>query len=92
MEIKEFNEMVIQQFTDEITDLVFLYIQNDEKLMSTYLDLISKKNRHTVNAQLGKFIKDRFNVDNVIDDNGNTKRKEAKSVLIKTKYTQHLKE
>jgi hypothetical protein len=91
MEIKEFNDKVITQFTDEITDLIFLYIQNDEKLMSKYLDLISEKNRQTVNAQLGKSIKEKFGVDNVIDEKGNTKRKEAKSILIKTKYTQHLR-
>lgn len=89
MEKKDFNNEVITRFTSEITDLVFQYIQKDEDLMSKYLDLISKNTRQSVNASLGKAIAQKFAIDNAIDDNGFTLKKEAKSILIKTKFTEH---
>lgn len=89
MEIKDFNDKVIKKFTNEITDLIFLYIQNDEELMTEYLDLLSTKDRKTVNSQLGKAIKKKFDVENDIDDDGNSIRNEPRSVLIKTLYTAH---
>lgn len=88
MSIKDFNEKVISRFTDEITDMVFQYILDDEELMDIYLDLISEHDRKTVNSQLGKAIKIRFNIDN-ISVNGEIQKGDPKCVLIKTNYTRH---
>jgi hypothetical protein len=86
-----FAEKVLKQFTEVITDNVFLYIQNNEELLQDYLDAISTSKRQTVNALIGKMIAKRFEVANDIDEKGNTIRKNPQSVLIKTKYTRHSK-
>ena len=88
MDIKEFNNEVIERFANEMTDLIFQYILEHDDLMSNYLDLISEKGRHTVNSQLGKSIKTRFNVENV-DIDGNILKGNPNCVLIKTQYTKH---
>lgn len=89
MEKKDFNNEVITRFTSEITDLIFQYIENNEDLMCKYLDLVSKNTRQGVNASLGKAIAQKFLIDNAIDDNGFAQKEEAKSILIKTKFTKH---
>jgi len=86
-----FAKKVLTQFTEDITDNVFLYIQNNEELLQDYLDAVSVSKRQTVNALLGKMIAKRFEVSNDIDEKGNTIKKNPQSVLIKTKYTQHSK-
>lgn len=88
MSLSKFNNDLLEKFTEEITDLVFQYIMDNEELMDKYLDLISKNTRKTVNSQLGKAIKNKFGVDN-IDDNGEIVKGNPKCVLIKTKYTKH---
>ncbi len=82
---KQFNDKALKLFTEEITDLVFLYIQNNKDLMNDYLDLISEYDRHSVNAQLGLDVKEWFGLDNIAQDGI------PKSVLIKTLYTRHKK-
>ncbi|MFV0419159.1 MAG: hypothetical protein ACK5KT_10570 [Dysgonomonas sp.] len=87
-----FAEEVIQAFTKDLTDNVFLYIQENEELLQMYLDAISESDRKTVNSVLGKLIKKRFDVKNEIDDKtGRFEKGEPKSVLIKTTYTKHSK-
>jgi hypothetical protein len=88
MSTKEFNERVIHLFTDEITDIIFQYVLDNDELMCYYLDLISEHGRKTVNSQLGKAIKVRFDIDNINDD-GNVQKGDPKCVLIKTEYTKH---
>ena len=90
MEIKEFNNKVIERFTADITDIIFQYIMEDDELMSNYLDLVSAKTRQIVNSHLGKAIKQRFEIENQIDEKtGKSIKKEANCVLIKSKYTKH---
>ena len=87
----DFVNRVIKEFTLNITDNVFLYIQNDEELRDLYLDAISASDRKTINSLLGKAIANRFEVDNVLDDEGETVKGEPTNFLIKTKYTKHEK-
>lgn len=78
----EFANKVINQFSSEITDLVFQYIENDEKLMLQYLRVISDYKLDKVNQTLGSSIKQRFNLDN------DGRESNPKSKLIKS-YTVH---
>lgn len=89
MEKKEFNDLVIKRFTSEITDIIFQYIQGNDDLMCKYLDLVSQNTRKSVNASLGKAIAKQFKIDNALDENGLSVRKDANSILIKTKFTEH---
>ena len=43
MPIKKFADEVLSKFSKEITDQVFLSIQNDRELMHEYLRLVSKE-------------------------------------------------
>lgn len=87
----DFVNLVIKEFTLNITDNVFLYVQNDEELRDLYLDAISSSDRKTINSLLGKAIANRFEVDNVMDEEGKIVKGEPISFLIKTKYTKHEK-
>lgn len=77
-----FAQNVFSRFYEELTDLVFLYIENDRELMHQYLRLVSENNLDTVNKALGKKIKEKFSVDN-LDVN-----RSPKSKLIQS-YTKH---
>lgn len=50
---------------EDITDLVFLEIEKDEELLDEYNDLVKAKDRHTINTQIGKIIKDYWNLNNL---------------------------
>ena len=65
MELSEFNEEVLKRFSLEITDLVFLMIQEDRDLMQMYLAAVGNKGKGAVNRSLGKAIKARFKLDNL---------------------------
>jgi hypothetical protein len=82
MTTEEFAQNVVGRFSEEITDLVFLYIENDKELMHDYLRLVSEKGLDSVNMNLGMKIKEKFNVDN-IGRTGDTKSKLIQS------YTKH---
>lgn len=88
MTTNEFNNKVIERFSAEMTDKIFQYIIENNDLMDQYLDLVAEKGRKTVNAQLGKAIKVRFDVENLEEDDVTIKGN-PKCVLIKTKYTKH---
>ena len=77
--MKSFLDNVMNQFSSSITDEIFLMIQNDRKLMKEYLDLVSNNNLKTVNQQIGKRVKLRFNLTN--DD---IRQNEPKSTLIQS--------
>lgn len=65
----EFANKVINQFCNEITDLVFQYIENDEELMLEYLRVVSDHNLDKTNQTLGFSIKQRFNAElKVLDE------------------------
>jgi hypothetical protein len=51
---------------ENITDLFFLEIENDEKLLEEYRDLvISGKGDLSINQQLGKIVKEYWNLENL---------------------------
>ena len=83
METKEFANKVVTQFCDELTDLLFLYIENDKELMLEYLRLVSDHSLDTVNQDLGLQFKEKFFVSNK-DRNDNPK---SKLIMSYTKHT-----
>ena len=82
MTTEEFAQKVADKFNEELTDLVFQYIENDAELMHDYLRLVSDKDLDTVNKALGRKIRERFGVDNLGRSNN------PKSKLIQS-YTKH---
>ncbi|MBK8164428.1 MAG: hypothetical protein IPK64_00540 [bacterium] len=60
MTISEFNELVLLRFTQELTDRVFLMIQEDRELMQLYLDAVGEHGKQAVNSHLAKAIGERF--------------------------------
>ena len=81
-ELRDFFDEVFAEFNKEITDKVFLKIQNDSVLMKKYLDMVEKKGRHTVNQKLGEAVKNEYDLPNT------AKCEEPESTLIET-YTEH---
>ncbi len=78
--LNDFKDKVLDQFCEDITDRVFLMIQNDRELMQDYLDVLSSGNaRKSINSELAKEVKRRFNL-----MNQGVKNKEPKSTLIKS--------
>lgn len=60
MEISEFNEVVLLRFCQELTDRVFLMIQEDRGLMQLYLDAVGEHGKQAVNSHLAKAVGERF--------------------------------
>lgn len=73
---KEFTNKVMNRFTEEITDQVFLFIQKDKELLRDYLHLLNESKLNSVNSNIAKAIKSRYNLTN-LDSKG-----EPKSLLI----------
>jgi hypothetical protein len=82
MTTKEFAQKVVEKFSLELTDQLFLYIENDKELMQDYLRVITENGIHKTNKDLGAEFKELFFVDNLEETD------QVKSKLIKT-YTQH---
>jgi hypothetical protein len=83
MNLNEFKEKALTQFTREITDLFFLYIENDEELMHDYLRVIGRDvDLDTTNKKLGEAVKSWFRL-----ENGEVNQ-EPMSKLIES-YTEH---
>lgn len=79
MDTNTFITTVLNRFSQEITDEVFLMIQNDRELMHMYLTLISKNDQGSVNRSLGKAVKARYGLDNLP-----TREDNPRSSLIKS--------
>jgi hypothetical protein len=60
IKIDDFTNKVLNSYSKEITDQVFLYIQNDRELMHEYLTLINSNDIRYVNSQIAKAIKERY--------------------------------
>jgi hypothetical protein len=83
MNLNEFKEKALTQFTKEITDLFFLYIENDDELMHDYLRVIGREgDLDTTNKKLGEAVKSWFRL-----ENGEINQ-EPMSKLIES-YTEH---
>jgi hypothetical protein len=78
----DYADNLIQKFTREITDRVFLYIEGDQELKRQYDALVAGKRPEPVNQVIGRKVKERFNLD---DDGESTT---PKSKLIQT-FTLH---
>jgi len=79
MAIKKFADKVLDKFSKEITDQIFLSIQNNRELMHEYLRLISENSIDTVNQQIGKAVKNRYKLNNT-----DSKQDDPKSTLIQS--------
>ena len=58
--IAEFNELVLLRFSQELTDRVFLMIEEDRELMQIYLDAVGQHGKQAVNSHLAKAARERF--------------------------------
>jgi hypothetical protein len=76
MEVKDFAEKLISHKNKEITDEIFLLIQNNKEFMQDYLELVQKNGLKAVNQQIGKIIKNVYKLDNDV------RQYEPKSTLI----------
>jgi hypothetical protein len=86
MDLQQFEQKALSKFTKEITDMFFLYIENDSDLMHDYLRVIGRtSNLDDTNMALGAAVKKWFEL-----ENGNLNR-EPKSKLIES-YTEHSKQ
>ncbi len=63
-DVTEFADEVISQMNKSITDKIFLLIQNDKTLMHKYLRLVEEHKLHPVNMQIGKRIKEKYDLTN----------------------------
>ena len=60
-ELDNFKDKVINIFSEQLTDKVFLMIQNNRELMREYLAVIEKsKSLAYVNSEIAKEVKKRY--------------------------------
>jgi len=82
MDINQFSKLVCDNFTNDITDRVFLTIENDRELLKKYLEIVAENGLIETNSHLGMFIKKYF------DLNNNEECDTPKSKIIQS-YTKH---
>jgi hypothetical protein len=76
IEIKEFKQKVMDKFCEELTDQVFLMIEQDRNLLHEYMLLIAQnKSLSNINSQIAKAVKNRFDLDNKHQENKNPNSK-----------------
>lgn len=69
-ELNDFKEKVVDMYTEQLTDKVFLMIQNDRELMKEYLSIVEKSSSlKYINSEIAKEIKKRYNLDNLGEKN-----------------------
>jgi hypothetical protein len=64
MTANEYADKVVREFLRNITDHIFLYIQNTENLMREYQTTVNKEGLQHVNATIGKRAKEIFDLEN----------------------------
>ncbi|MBU2492345.1 MAG: hypothetical protein KJ571_06930 [Bacteroidetes bacterium] len=79
--ITAFAEKVLDKFSNEITDQVFLMIENNKELLQNYLEIVSNEGLDNVNQTLGKKVKEYFKLEN-LEENQNPKSKLIKSYTV----------
>ncbi len=85
MNLKEFQDKALEQFTREITDTFFSYIEDDPELMHDYLRIIDRESDlDTTNKKLGEAVKNWFRLEN------GEMNDEPGSYLIES-YTEHIR-
>jgi len=60
----EYAEKVVLEFMRNITDHVFLNIQQNEELMREYQTEVNRYGLQAVNTSIGRKVKDLFNLEN----------------------------
>lgn len=62
--LNDFKKKVVDEFTTQLTDKVFLMIQNDKELMKEYLSIIEEGSSLAyINSEIAKEIKKRYDLD-----------------------------
>lgn len=85
MTLNEFQIHTLTEFTREITDLFFLYIEENKDLLQEYQRVIGRESSLDVtNRNLGLAVKEWFNLENGNENN------DPMSHLIRS-YTEHYK-
>jgi hypothetical protein len=69
VQIDAFVKKVIDHKNKQITDEVFLLIQNDRKFMREYLRLVETDKLNVVNMRIGKQVKAAYNLTNAATRN-----------------------
>ena len=67
MEPKDIAQKAIEKLNKQITNEVFLIIQNDKNLMHNYLKAIEKKGLDIVNRAIGMEVKKQYKLVNIDD-------------------------
>ena len=62
-DISQFTQSVLNEFTERLTDQVFLFIENDRELLGQYLHTVEGKELDTVNAHIAQAIKRHFGLE-----------------------------
>lgn len=89
MSLEEFQQEALEKFVKEITDQLFLFIENDSDLFQKYQRVIGRESSiDQTNKDIGKFIKEYLNLDNIKKNNRPSECKKTKSKLISS-YTEH---
>ncbi len=81
-DINDFIQKEMDYFGKNITDWVFLSIENSKESMQEYLDLVGKYGKENINRQIGKEIRRKFGLGN------SEKETNPRSKLIKS-HTKH---
>ncbi|WP_166962046.1 hypothetical protein [Yeosuana marina] len=79
MDVKQFMNQVFEKFNSQITDEIFLCIENDKSLLHDYLKLIETNKLNVLNSNIAKSIKAKYGL-----ENKDLKNKTPKSKLIQS--------
>jgi len=82
MNANDYAQQVVRNFITDITDYVFLAIEQNDKLMREYMTNVNRYGLDTLNKAIGLAVKEQLNLEN---DGENDK---PQSRLIKI-YTRH---
>lgn len=67
--MEQFTDTLLAKFTEQITDQVFLFVENDRALMSKYLHLVAREgDLRKVNNTIAKEIKAHFNLTSLTEE------------------------
>lgn len=66
---EEIADKALQLMIENITDNVFMVIQEDRGLMQQYIEQVIANGRDNVNQTIGKYIKNRLKLTNLGRDN-----------------------
>ncbi|MBA7667737.1 hypothetical protein ES703_75835 [subsurface metagenome] len=71
MTSKEIAQQAIRKMNKQITNEIFLIIQNDRELMHEYLRAVEESGLDTVNQTIGKEVKSSYQLVNIDDREDN---------------------